>query len=66
MTVAQLERWSWEVPTDVSRDEIRVIIGTATPAPSDKIAEAARAAHDALWELNPDNYTHEDVVKQND
>ena len=47
-------------------DEIRAIIGTATPAPSDKIAEAARAAHEALWELNPDNYTHDDVVKLND
>ena len=39
---------------------------SATPAPSDKIAEAARAAHGALWELNPDNYDHDDVLKLND
>jgi len=42
------------------------IIGNATPATSDKIAEAARAAHEALWELNPDNYDHDDVLKLND
>jgi len=68
----QLKQWSDQIDTldpyaaMIIQAEIRAIIGTATPAPSDKIAEAARAAHDALWELNPDNYTHEDVVKQND
>ena len=39
---------------------------TRVPAPSDKIAEAARAAHEALWELHPDNYDHDDVLKLND
>lgn len=27
---------------------------------------ACRKAHDALWELNPNNYDHDDVCKAND
>jgi len=67
VTVEQLQRWGDNFHAHTrSGKEIRAIIGNATPAPSDKIAEAARAAHEALWELNPDNYNHDDVLKLND
>ena len=60
MTEAGDRRWTRRIAELLQRKQF------ATPAPSDKIAEAARAAHGALWELNPDNYDHDDVLKLND
>lgn len=69
VTVDQMQEWRTIIRAegyDETSEAMWQIICNATTAPSDKIAEAARAAHEALWELNPDNYTHEDVVKLND
>ena len=38
----------------------------AAHPPADALREAARKAHDTLIELNPNNYTHEDVCAAND
>lgn len=35
-------------------------------AERDAAVKAARLAHDALWELNPANYNHDEVCKAND
>lgn len=35
-------------------------------AERDAAVTAARLAHDALWELNPSNYDHDEVCKAND
>lgn len=47
VTVALLDRVMKTTMSGIVRNEIRAIIDTATPAPSDKIAEAARALLDA-------------------
>ncbi len=54
VAVALLDRAMKTTMSGIVRDEIRAIIDTATPAPSDKIAESAR--------FNPQSVKLRDVI----
>jgi len=78
--VAQAERhyppdcWRREAITDLAQfvSEVRRAALATPPASASQVEAgsrlrvAARQAHDALIELNPNNYSHDDVCKAND